>query len=139
MLREVCFAPLGESKRNIFSPFFTKSYEFFWHFINFPLPSFVTYKYNLNEQQIHNFNIVEGNSKSRSTDDRSVDEIASAIRQPVTLNMPSLIPPPQTDKAAAIANLIAIQLREVHQPQLLDKLTLKLLQTINDAKEGNLN
>lgn len=51
--------------------------------------------------------------------------------------MPSFIPPPQTDKAAAIANLIAIELREV-QPQLLPKLTIKLLQIIDNAKEGNL-
>jgi len=101
----------------------------------FPLSSFVTYKYNLNEHEICNFYIVEESSRCRSMSDseRSLDQIARAISEPITINMPPLISP-QTDKAAAIANLIAIQLREI-QPQLLDEITIQLLQIINTAKQ----
>jgi len=94
----------------------------------------VTYKYNLNEYEICDFNIVEESSRCRSMNDseKSLDQIARAIREPVTINMPQLLSP-QTDKAAAIANLIAIQLREI--PQFLDEVTIQLLQIINIAKQ----
>jgi len=64
--------------------------------------------------------------------EKSFDQIDRAIGKPIMFNIVSLISP-QTDKAAAIANFIAIQLRKI-QPQFLDE-TIQLLKIINIAKQ----
>jgi len=59
----------------------------------------------------------------------SFDQIARDISEPITINSRHLFFR-KTDKAAEIANLIVVQLREI-QSQFLDEITMQLLQIIN--------